>query len=433
MKRFSTALIFGILLSTIQPLGAMAATTDIACSLGGKFTVTDNVVVSRSGLTCAGDAPIPSGTTDIDNFAFYNDSTNTGAPVTSVNFPSSLKTIGWGAFIKSRLVNISIPSTVTLVQNQAFQGVATLRTVDIAGGVGGETTELGYYLFNESAVESVTLGSGAFNYSIFTFSNARSLTSLVLPSWPSIIPEGFFKDSSSLTAITIPDSVTTIGVDAFRGMTSLTTVVIGTGVSSISATAFIDSGITSVVYCGSATAVKTYVFPNSVRSTCPSDVVAKTGEQLAEEARAANQVLIRQAQSRLFAILSNAELVTVKLLDESDCRGSTDLNISLINGEISNLKDSERVQFGNICRIVFKYALIDRIASRKVFYFYELVYVRLASSQSTSKAMIRRALRSAASEEIDSQTKILEVVEKVEQAQLDRKARLAAVLTRPKV
>lgn len=366
MKRFSTALIFGVLLSTIQPVGAMAATTEIACSLGGKFTVTDNVVVSRSGLTCAGDAPIPSGTTDIDSFAFYNDSTNTGAPVTSVNFPSSLKTIGWGAFIKSRLVNITIPSTVTLVQNQAFQGVATLRTVDIAGGVGGETTQLGYYLFNESAVESVTLGSGAFNYSIFTFSNARSLTSLILPSWPAIIPEGFFKDSSSLTAITIPDSVTTIGVDAFRGMMSLTTVVIGTGVTSISASAFNDSGITSVVYCGSATAVKTYVFPNSVRSTCPSDVVAKTSDQLADEARKAYESNLRFAIALVKRLLVAQEEVLIQHLLSAEFNGATAGNIAAINTELSQLSLEGKNDSDQIARVVRKYQAVDMIASNRV-------------------------------------------------------------------
>ncbi len=395
MKRISSALLFGILISLLQPTAAMAATADIACSVSGKFTVTDNVVVSHSGLTCTGNAPIPSGITAIENFAFYNESTNTGAPVTSVDFPSSLKTIGWGAFIKSRLVNINIPSSVTLVQNQAFQGVETLKNVEIAGGVGGEITELGYYVFNESSVESISLASGAFSYSVFTFSNARSLTSLVLPSWPTSIPEGFFKNSSSLTTMTIPDSVTAIGVDAFRGMTNLTSIEIGIGVTSIGANAFADSGLTSVLYCGTSSLVRDYVFPNDTKSHCPSDAVAKTSEQLAEEARIARESALRFAIALLKRLLAAPEKVSVQHLTAAEINGATEANIASINTELAQLSLEGKSDISQIAKVARKYEVLDLIASSRVASLMPqtLIEIGLIAPDNKSKSAITAALR----------------------------------------
>ena len=98
--------------------------------------------------------------------------------MTSINIPSSVTGIGWGAFSNcSSLTSINIPSSVTRIEGAAF-------------------------------------------------SKCSSLTSINIPKSVTSIGEHAFNGCSALTSINIPSSVTSIGGSAFRYCSALKVVLI---------------------------------------------------------------------------------------------------------------------------------------------------------------------------------------------------------------
>jgi len=75
----------------------------------------------------------------------------------------------------------------------------------------------------------------------------KSVSSIIVPEYVTLIAESAFEGCGGLTSITIPDSVTSIGNYAFRGCTGLTSITIPDSVTSIGYNAFEGcSGLTSI-------------------------------------------------------------------------------------------------------------------------------------------------------------------------------------------
>ena len=171
---------------------------------------------------------IPLSVTSIGNYAFSN-----RAGLTSITIPSSVTSIGGLAFYGCRsLTNIIVDN-----QNSAYSSVDGVlfnknRTVLIAYPAGknesyvipSSVTSIGQGAFASSFLTSITIpssvttiGDGAFSYCFF-------LTSVTIPSSVTSIGDGAFTSCISLTSITIPSSVTSIGDRPFQWCFSLTSV-----------------------------------------------------------------------------------------------------------------------------------------------------------------------------------------------------------------
>ena len=119
------------------------------------------------------------------------------------------------------MTSLTIPSSVTEIDNNAFEGCSGLTNMTIPS--------------------SVTWISGE------AFSGCSGLTSLVIPSSVTSIGESAFSGCSGLTSLTIPSSVTSIDNYAFEGCSSLTSLTIPSSVTSIGNYAFEGcSGLTSI-------------------------------------------------------------------------------------------------------------------------------------------------------------------------------------------
>ena len=143
---------------------------------------------------------IQEGITSVGNYAFRNCTT-----LTSIEFPSTLISIGKGAFqyCSSLTGKLTIPSEVTNIGYNAFYGCSGL-TGDI-----------------------------------------------VLPEGVTEIESGVFENCEGITGLTLPSNLTTIGVGAFRYCSSLTgELVMPESLIDIEGNAFSGSNFTSMNYLG---------------------------------------------------------------------------------------------------------------------------------------------------------------------------------------
>ena len=116
---------------------------------------------------------------------------------------------------------ITIPSTATAIEEEAFRNITTITSVAISNGV----TIIYKNAFADcSALATVTFGDDCTLETIdeVAFARCTALSNIVLPDSLGLIGRCAFLNCSALTHINIPENVTWIYVEAFSG-TGLTT------------------------------------------------------------------------------------------------------------------------------------------------------------------------------------------------------------------
>ena len=105
-----------------------------------------------------------------------------------------------GAFYHcTSLTSVTIPNSVTTIDQNAFSGCSGLTSITIPNSV-------------------TTIGQGVFNA-------CSGLTNITISNNVTTIGDGAFYYCTSLTSVTIPNSVTTIGAGVFGNCNSLTSVI----------------------------------------------------------------------------------------------------------------------------------------------------------------------------------------------------------------
>ncbi len=133
MKKSVSSLLAGLIallvLPTLLASPAHAVDTEIPCSLGGTFTVSDTKVKAWN-QSCLGAITIPAEVTELEFLAFYN------SGVTSITFESGsrVKRIGWEAFKISKITSIVLPSGLEYLGASVFNGTG-VKTISIPGTV----------------------------------------------------------------------------------------------------------------------------------------------------------------------------------------------------------------------------------------------------------------------------------------------------------
>ena len=211
---------------------------------------------------------------------------------------SRLKKIGYEAFKDcKKLVDFTIPNSVTVIETGAFWGCESLTDVTIPGGVNlidmntfrgcsqlrsvyivpksgiylGEFTYIGAYAFADctnlrsiSVPETVTtIDEGAFancsNLRLVqlelsnigpqsalmsvgrkAFSNCISLESIQLNYGIEILGPNAFEGCVSLRQVGIPDTLFSVGANAFAGCSELTSIIIPEGITTLGENVFLN-------------------------------------------------------------------------------------------------------------------------------------------------------------------------------------------------
>ena len=185
----------------------------------------------------------------------------------------------------SNMVSVTIPSSVTTIENNAIKGGLRSITVDSGNTVYDSRDNCNAVIV--TATNTLILGCNntvipssvtAFGESAFT--SCSHLTSATIPDGVTSIPSSCFYSCYDLSSVTIPDSVTSIGGSAFGYCNSLTSVTIPNTVTSIGGGAFSNSGLTSVVIPNTITTIEngTFSHSRSLASVTIPDTVRTIGE-----------------------------------------------------------------------------------------------------------------------------------------------------------
>ena len=212
--------------------------------------------------------------------------------LTSINIPNSVTTIGEYAFKEcSGLTSLSIGNSVTSISDFSFQGCRGLTSIVVVSGNPTydsrnncnaiiKTTDNKLFLgcMNTTIPNSVTsIGSFAFSGCIgltgidipssvssigrYAFSSCSGLTSIDIPNSVTTISWSAFNNCSGLTNVTIPNSITTINGGTFLGCTGLKSIDIPNSVTTIGDEAFAGcSGLTSITFPNSVTSIGELAF-----------------------------------------------------------------------------------------------------------------------------------------------------------------------------
>lgn len=188
---------------------------------------------------------LPNRLKSIGTYAFYN--------CTSMKFivlPSDLVKVGESAFCNSGIKAVTIPSSVSVIEQETFLGCPYLEKVVISAGV----TQIKEKAFEDCAVLSeVTLGEGLEKIGSYAFSGCQALAQLQLPSTLTEIGTSIFRESG-IKKIVIPENITVIPDYAFYDCSMLEEVTMSEGMEKLGRYAF--------YYC---TALKTIKIPATLQ------------------------------------------------------------------------------------------------------------------------------------------------------------------------
>ena len=226
-KRFTRFIACALCVLLLLPTAVLAKDSDFIIEDGilFEYTGSDSHVVIPEGVTQLYD--------EIDGFGKYFGTEknydvfgfNTG--IKSVEFPSTLKAIGFSAFNNcTGLASVTIPSTVEKIGGYAFAYCSGLQRLEIQPGV-------------------TSVGMGAFSF-------CKALVSATIPDTVTTLDQSTFYGCENLKWVKLSSNVQTLHFGTFGGCDSLETVILSENVTEIADGAFVrSSGLTIVAPEGS--------------------------------------------------------------------------------------------------------------------------------------------------------------------------------------
>ena len=143
--------------------------------------------------------------------------------------------IGYNSAIIISGINITFPTSVTIIGDNAFLNCSTLTNITISSNV----TSIGISAFQGcTTLTSITFPSSITVISISAFQGCTALTSITFPSSITLIGNSAFQGCTALTSTTFPSSITLIGNSAFQGCTALTSTTFPSSITLIGNSAF---------------------------------------------------------------------------------------------------------------------------------------------------------------------------------------------------
>ena len=170
-----------------------------------------------------------------------NDFSNLFRNVSKLNtviMPSYLTTTGRGTFMDSPLSSITLPQTLTYIDDNAFNGCGGLRDISIPSGV----TSIGNGAFEGCWLQHIYLHDGLKSIGNYAFANS-ALKEINIPNSVEYIGEGCFYHCGGLEeAVISSDHITEIPNEAFADCNALNIIKLPANLERIGERAFIGTG-----------------------------------------------------------------------------------------------------------------------------------------------------------------------------------------------
>ena len=174
---------------------------------------------------------IPNSVTKINDQAFLDCQS-----LQQIVLPNSVTSIGYNAFgLCKSLKRINIPNSVTSLEPAVFYECISLQQISIPNSI----TRIEYQTFCEcSSLQQVSISNSVSVIGDWAFSKCKFLKQIIIPNPVTYIGEGAFSKCESLQHVTLPDSLCCIGAFAFEECKSLQTITIPDSVNHIQSGAF---------------------------------------------------------------------------------------------------------------------------------------------------------------------------------------------------
>lgn len=157
------------------------------------------------------------------------------------------------------LSEITLPSSLVHIGDNAFKGCYNMTMVDIPEGV----TSIGEGAFHSCTILSdVQLPESLESLGNIVFGECKSITEIEIPSGVKSIGTDLFFSCESLESVILSAGITSISEGMFVQCLGLKTINIPSSVTSIKARAFYDSGITELDVPSGVTAIEAEAFYN---------------------------------------------------------------------------------------------------------------------------------------------------------------------------
>ncbi len=164
--------------------------------------------------------------------------------VKSVNIPSKIDglpvtTIAEKAFEghpwrDPDIVSVTIPEGVTTIGDKAFYNAVNLTTVELPSTL----KTIGENCFEETSISEIEISDKVKTIPQYAFADCKKLSSVKIGKNVAVIGQCAFEGDSSLTSVELPDSLKTVGVAAFRNCTSISRIDVPYSVLTIGDEAF---------------------------------------------------------------------------------------------------------------------------------------------------------------------------------------------------
>jgi hypothetical protein len=352
------ALLSAVMLSSLSTSVAQASET-FACGENATYTITDGVV--GSGSACTGAVILSSKAIKIGPFAF------SGSQLTSLTIPTSVTEIQYDAFYSmGALATLNIPSSVATIASDSFiySPLASI-TVDSANQ---NFTSVDGVLYNKSKntllsipskknISGWSIPSGVTTIGSYAFHNLDSLTTLQIPEGVTKLNAEAVSSCINLTAISIPstlDSIDNAGALGWSGQVN--SISVATGNPSYSA-------VDGVLFNKAKTIL--WRFPEAKVLT--SFVIPSTVQTIQYGAFANNQYLKSLTIGDGVKTISSAAIWSMRVLETLEISASvTDIGTDLLffnSFKIANINvNTANLSYTSVDGVLFNKAKTSLVA-----------------------------------------------------------------------